>query len=161
MKRFAIIFLLLVFKQFYAQENIEKTKIGKYQYEFFLQDIYFHEDDEYGINYYIHLKDKKQFIGSFITYRTFIRSRKALIVDKDLPPSPLLKFNDREVTGVGSLKIKKKTKEIISTFKRYVKNHESDADSIKRNYKQREDGFFNLVSVTEYRDGKEEVVFKK
>lgn len=161
MKQFTVIFFLVIIKQFYAQEKIEKTKIGEYQYEFFLEDTYFHEDDEYGINYYIRLKDKKQFVGTNITYRTFIRSRNAPIVNESLPPNPLLKFKDREITGIGKIDIKKDTKEIISTFKRYVKNNESEADSTKTIYKQRKDGFFENVLFIEYKDGKEKIIRNK
>ncbi|MCD0455952.1 hypothetical protein LPB85_10950 [Chryseobacterium sp. LC2016-27] len=161
MKQFTIIFFLVIVKQFSAQEKIEKTKIGEYQYEFFLKEIYFYEDDEYGINYYIRLKDKKQFVGTNITYRTFIRSRNAPIVNQSLPPNSLLKFKDREVTGIGKIDIKKDSKEIISTFKRYVKNNESEADSTKTIYKQRKDGFFENMLFIEYKNGKEKIIEKK
>jgi hypothetical protein len=72
-----------------------------------------------------------------------------------------LKFKDREVTGEGKIEIVKSKNEIISTFKKYVKNNESDSDSTKTIYRQRKNGFFETVFVETYINGKSKVLLKK
>lgn len=163
MKLFITAFTTAFFSLINAQEisKVEKTKIGKYNYEFSLKDIYFYEDDEYGINYYIRLNEKKQFLGTLLTYRTFVKSRNFPIVDKTLPPNPLLKFNDREITGEGKIEVINDKKEIISTFKKYVKNNESDSDSTKTIYRQKNNGFFEKIFIETYLNGKSKILLKK
>lgn len=159
---FFFLIILLTFSNIFAQEIYpNKAKIGKYSYEIYLKGFYNYEIDEYGINYCIRLNGKERIIGPFLTYRTFLKSRMAPIVDENLPPNPLLKFSDREVTGGGKIEIKKSKREIVNTFIKYTKNYESEPDSVKSVYKQTKNGLFNIVLISEYHNGKEKTVFKK
>lgn len=146
-----------------GQEIIQpdKTKIGKYEYEIYLKDFYSYEIDEYGINYYIRLKGREQAIGSFLLYRTHLKSRDIETMNEKLPPNPLLKFKDREVTGEGNIELDKKSGKITNTFINYTKTNDDEPDSVKRVYKQRKDGFFDLILLIEYKDGKEKVILKR
>lgn len=153
---------IFVFSNFFSQElQSNKIKIGKYKYEIYLKGGYNYEVDEYGISYYIRLNDKENSIGPFLSYRTFLRSRNAPVIDEKLPPNPLLKFKDREVTGQGKIEIKKEKREIVNTFIRYIKTYESDADSTRTIYKQGKNGFFNPVFIAEYNNGIEKITLKK
>jgi hypothetical protein len=60
MKLFSTLFFSIIFSSLYAQEisKMDKIKIGKFDYEIFLKDAYFYEDDEYAMNYYIRLSEK-------------------------------------------------------------------------------------------------------
>ena len=163
MKTTFFLFFYFTFSLTLSQEisNVKKAKIGKYNYEICLKDFYNYENDEYGINYYIRLKEKEQYIGNFLSYRTFLKSRNAPIVDGKLPPNPLLKFKDREVTGMGKIEIKKDKQEITNTFIKYKKNYDIEPDSIKTVYRQMNSGFFRLILIKEYINGKEKVILKK
>lgn len=163
MKTTFLLFFSFTFSLTLSQEitNVKKTKIGKFNYEICLKDFYNYENDEYGINYYIRLKEKEQYIGNFLSYRTFLKSRDAPIVDDKLPPNPLLKFKDREITGIGKIEIKKNKREITNTFIKYKKNYEIEPDSIRNVYRQMDSGFFRLILIKEYINGKEKVILKK
>lgn len=162
MKSTFSIIIIFIFSTFYSQEfQSNKVKIGKYNYEIYLKGFYNYEIDEYGINYYIRLNGKESFIGSFLSYRTFLKSRNTPIFDDKLPANPLLKFKDREVTGEGKIEIKKDKKEIINTFIKYTKAHDEDSDSTKSVYRQGKNGYFRLVSFTEYRKGTKKTVIEK
>lgn len=163
MKSVFSIVMLLVFPFIFSQTYSEgkKTKIGNYNYEIYLKGGYNYEVDEYGISYCIRLNDKESFIGPFLTYRTFLRSRDTPRINNEIPPNPLLKFKDREVTGEGKIEVKKDKKEIINTFIKYTKANEGEADSSKTTYKQGKNGLFHTINIVEYRDGKEKIVFKK
>lgn len=138
----------------------DKIRIGKYEYEIYLKDFYSYEIDEYGINYYIRLKGKEQAIGSFLSYRTHLKSRDIGMNEK-LPPNPLLKYRDREVTGEGHIEVDMKSRKITNTFINYTKDYDDEPDSVKRVYKQRKDGFFDLILLIEYKDSKEKVILER
>ena len=82
-------------------------------------------------------------------------------MNEKLPPNPLLKYRDREVTGEGHIEVDMKSRKITNTFINYTKDYDDEPDSVKRVYKQRKDGFFDLILLIEYKDSKEKVILER
>lgn len=145
-------------------EKVEKIKIGKYEYEIFLDTSYNVERNFQILSYLIKLGNHKQNLGSYLVYRETGSSKKYLKkVDEKHPPDLRSFLKDGIILSKGAIDIDEKNK-VITIIDKTLNNdedYESEPDSTKRVYKQRKDGFFDLILIAEYRNDKEKIVFEK
>lgn len=166
MRSFLCFIVLLSSSFLYAQEisKVEKLKIGNYVYSNYLYPFFNYERNIDGMSFYIRLNDKKQFLGTAITYRRTNSSKNyEKKVGKELPPDVRSTYKDGIILSEGKIDIDEKNKMITIVENTFVKDNgfENEPDSVKRVYRQRKGGLFNLVLLTEYRNGQEKIIVKK
>lgn len=155
---------IFTFSFIFAQktEKFEKIMIGKYKYELYLKENWGYEENKSFINYILRFKDREQFIGTYLTFRKTGSSKNyEKKVSPELPPDFRSLYKDGVINSEGEVEIDKKNRLIIIKEKRFIKDYDSEPDSTKRIYKQKKDGFFELMKIFEYRDGEEKIIFEK
>ncbi|MDN3607097.1 hypothetical protein [Kaistella yonginensis] len=149
-----------------AQENekLEKIKIGKYKYEIYLKENWFYEENKSFINYILRFKNRERFLGNHLTYRKTGSSKNyEKKVSEELPPDMRSTYKDGVILSEGNITIDEKNKEIVILEKTFYKDEdfEDNPDSTKRIYKQKKDGYFELIKIIENKNGQESIVLKK
>jgi len=137
MKTIYTIIAILFFTNLKAQNNIEKIKIGKYVYNIYSKNYFEYEINKMNLAFLISFNNKEYHLGTHLSYKN--------------DENPYL-------LGIGTLKINKKDKKIICTFKNLTKNATEKFDSIIYVNKQRIDGSFEKISIVEYQNGKQKVI---
>lgn len=167
MKKIIIIFAVLCFTLFFPQEGyigIEKVKIGRYKYEIFLSRFYNIENNISSIFYELRFKNKLIHVGTYLSFRRNESSKKySEKLESWHPDDPRQFYKDGIVLGEGKMDIDKKNKTITNTFTIFYKDHPENNSFDKRIqiYKQKKDGFFEIILVKEYYNSDEKIIFKK
>ena len=145
-------------------EKPEKIKIGKYKYEISLKDDWNYERNISIISYNIRFKNKEQWLGTLLTYRKTGSSKNyEKKVSEELPPDIRFTYKDGIILSEGNIAIDQKNREILITEITFYKdvNFENTPNCTKRIYKQKNDGFFELIKISEYKNDVERKVFEK
>ena len=137
MKNLSFPIFLLLFNYCFSQTNIEKIKIGKYTYNIYSKNYFEYEINQMNLAFLISFNNKEYHLGTHLSYKN--------------GENPYL-------LGLGNLKINKKGKKIICTFKNLIKDETEKFDSIVYVNKQRVDGSFEKISIVEYQNGKKKVI---
>ena len=167
MKSVFSLIIILAFAFLSAQKKsikIEKIKIGNFEYEINLKEAWFYEENKSYINYTLRLKNEQQFLGNYLTYRKTGSSKNyEKKVSAELPPDPRSVLKDGVILSEGEIEINKNRREIIVIEKILYKDKdfEDSPDSIKRIYRQRKNGIFELLKISEYYGSIEKVMFEK
>jgi hypothetical protein len=135
-----VLLIAILFSHFVYSQEIEKTekiKIGKYKYELYLKNLYNYELNFWILSYYLKKGSNEQFIA------------------------PLLSYRENTILSKGSIDIDHNSGMIICNYKNLIKDFKEDADSIKYVKKQNKRGFFDPILTVEYKNGKENVLYKK
>ena len=136
-------------------EKVEKIKIGKYFYEIYLKENWFYEENKSFINYYLRFRNREQFLGNYLTYRKAGSSKNyEKKASEELPPDIRSTYKDGIILSEGNIAIDQKNREILITEKTFYKDvgFENTVDCTKRIYKQRKNGFFELIKISEYKN---------
>jgi coenzyme F420-reducing hydrogenase beta subunit len=132
---FAITMVTITFAQ--DTNKVEKIKIGKFKYELYLKSSFNYELNFYVLSYYLKKGCNEQYIGSALSYRNdVILSKGNVFIDYNY----------------GSIICKS-----INLSKQVLHKEDSTYTTMTQNKK----GFFKTTLVIEYKDGKENVLFKK
>lgn len=132
MKIIIIITILFFSRSLSAQNTIEKTKIGKYSYNLYHKEYLEYEINKMNLTFHISLNNKEYFLGNLLSYNL---------------------DNNPNLLGLGKLKIDKKNKTIICTYRNLLKTSNEKYDSIVYINKQKNDGSFYKISIIEYQNG--------
>ena len=137
--------------------------MGNNVYENCLYPFFNYERNINGMSFYIKLKNKEQLLGTAITYRRTDSSGNYKKINEGMPQDVRSAYKDGVILSEGKIDIDEKNKLITIIENTFVKDDgfENEPDSVKRVYRQRKDGFFNLVLLTEYRNGQEKIILKK
>ena len=161
-----IIFLTFFFScSIYSQEIFQKKQIqiGKFKYTVGNSETFFlYENNINVINFELCFKNKYQLIGSKITYRiSGSSSNYNFKVDDNHPSDVRSAYKDGIILSIGELNVNSEERTITVKIKNVNKDNDSSPDTIESIYKQKKNGFFELVKIIEAINGKENVVFMK
>lgn len=137
MKNFTILVMIFFITNLKAQNNIDKVKIGKYDYNIYNKEYHEYEINKMNLSFLISLNDKEYNLGKYLSY--------------NLENSPIL-------LGIGQLKINKINKTITCTYKNLIKDNYEKYDSILYINKQKADGSFYKISIVEYHNGIKNII---
>jgi hypothetical protein len=138
-KKIIFLFFLTIFHFTSAQESrvVKKEKLGNFTYDSYYRYFNHYEVGEQAFGLCYKINGREQTIGVAIY------------------------FNNTTVLSTGNFEIDKKNKAITCTVKNLVKRPDFEMDSTQYIRKQNKKGFFDTISVIEYKDGKQNVLFKK
>lgn len=161
-----ILFIAFIFNSsIYSQEIFqnEQIQIGNFKYTLGISAKYFiYEENKNVINFELRFKNKHQLIGSKITYRMpESSSNYNFKVDDSHPSDVRTTYKDGIILSTGELKVDLKERSITVEVKYVNKDNETVPDTSVSLYKQKKNGFFELIKIIEVSNGKENVVFKK
>ncbi len=161
--RCIILFLILTSNVFLGQNPDEHSiKLGKYTYRIFLEEGYNYELNYTYFSINISHKNKTQNIGTRLTFRENNTSDKYKTkIDESHPPDPRSFLRDGIIIGEGEIVVDKNNKTITHTFSIYEKEAEHSYDKRIQVYKQKKDGFFELIQIKEYYNGIEKTLLDK
>ena len=166
MKAIMKLVFVLIMTLNYAQNNEKKEniKIGDYKYEIFLQDGWNYERNLNYINFILKFRHEEQFLGNYLTYRKTSSSQNYKNkISEELPLDIRSTYKDGIILSEGEIEINEAKKTITAISKTFYKDKgfESDPDTIKRIYRQKRCGSFELVQVSEFGNNKETITYKK
>ena len=159
---------IIIFSSFlgYSQKitKVKELKIGNYNYELYQHSFFNYERNIDGTSFSIKLKNKEQLLGTAITYRKTNSSKNyEQKASKELPPDIRSTYKDGIILSEGKIDIDEKNKIITVIESTFIKDNgfENEPDSVKRIYKQKKNGFFEIVFIAEYKNGIEKIISKK
>jgi len=135
-----ILFITILCSPFlYCQETekVEKIKIGKFKYETYYKNFNHYEVNEKGYSLFYKKGNAEQSICACIYYK------------------------DDQILSLGHMIVDKEKGLITCVVKTIVKRVDFASDSIKYIKKQNKRGFFDPILTIEYKNGKENVLYKK
>ena len=161
-----ILFIAFIFNcSIYSQEIFqrEQIKIGKFKYTVGISETYFlYENNINVINFELSFKNKYQLIGSKITYRMpGSSSNYNFKVDDSHPSDVRATYKDGIILSIGELKVNFEERTITVKVKNVNKDNDTLPDTSVSLYKQKKNGFFELIKIIDVSNEKENVIFKR
>lgn len=137
MKTIYSLIAILFITNLTAQNSTEKIIIGKYTYNIYSKNYFEYEVNRMNLAFLISFNNKEYHLGTHLSYKN--------------DENPYL-------LGIGTLKVNKKERKIICTFKKLTQNDTDKFDSIVSINKQKVDGSFEKISVVEYTNGRKNIL---
>lgn len=138
------------------------VKLGKYTYRISLEEGYNYENNFNYFSLNISHKNKTQSIGTRLIFRENNTSDKYKTkMDESHPPDPRSLLRDGIVIGEGKIAVDEKNRIITNTLIIYKKENTYSYDKQIQVYKQKKDGFFELILIKEYNNGIEKILLDK
>lgn len=165
MKNYIIIPFLLFAPFLFSQEAsiLKKIQIGKFEYIIGISENHFlYEENINVINFDLQFKNMHQLIGAKMTYRKPNSSANYIINnDENIPKDKRASYKDGVILSLGDIDINVKEKSIIVSEKTIIKDNEEQPELRISKFKQMRNGFFELIKLIEFNDGKENVILNK